>query len=502
MVILEHKNELLQPRLMMSRSINPPFGAGSLASYENFEQVGEGTYGYVYRARNKSTGDTVALKKLIIHKEMSGFPICSIREIKFLKSLQHKNIVKLLDVISSKGCEHLEVDFKSGVHTKHQTDKQPQADDSKATANISNTTTEAKQEQCLAQLKRCGNLYFVFEYIEHDLGGIIDAHYRFSPIAIKCIMRQLFEVLDYLCDRKVLHRDIKSSNILVSNRHHIKLADFGLARSKVNPCDMGDGPPLGGSLTNNVITMWYKPPELLLGATHYSYGIDMWSMGCVIAELELGRPLFPGKTEPEQLDLISRTIGTPTREMWPGLMDLRNAEVMLKAAPKVAGVSLKSTYQGKISDGMIELLERILVADPLQRTTAKLALTSKFFSVPPLAPANPAELEPMNIPWGTSLHEYQTKQQRKAFEEEQRREAAEKTKNNPFLAAGPISASGGDLYPGKPSSNSIQASSSSSSSARPPPPPLPPPPQGLPPPTAMVTCPLRILDITNLTLFP
>jgi serine/threonine protein kinase len=111
-------------------------------------------------------------------------------------------------------------------------------------------------------------------------------------------MRQLFEVLDFLHDKQILHRDIKSSNLLLTNKHQLKLADFGLARSFVNPADnlqvLGRG--IEGApheLTNNVITMWYRPPELLLGARIYGPAVDIWSAGCVMAELELVRPLFP-----------------------------------------------------------------------------------------------------------------------------------------------------------------------------------------------------------------
>lgn len=250
-------------------------GIGSIASFDNLEQVGEGTYGYVYRARDKRNSQIVALKRLIIHKENSGFPLCAVREIKFLKSLNHKNIVRLNDIVTSKGCENLDTVIKPDP------------------AKIAAARGERKEREEIPNrdLQRCGNLYLVFEYMEHDLGGLIDAKYKFNLREIKCIMKQLLEVLEYLIEKKVMHRDIKSSNILISNHHHLKLADFGLARSRTS----SDGREGGvKDMTNNVITMWYKPPELLMGDTRYSYPIDMWSAGCVLAELELGRPLFPG----------------------------------------------------------------------------------------------------------------------------------------------------------------------------------------------------------------
>lgn len=209
-------------------------GIGSLARYTDFEQVGEGTYGYVYRAIDRaatSDGDKlVALKKLIIHKETSGFPMCSVREIKFLKSLSHKNIVTLKDIVTSKGCEHLETSMKTSSLNKAKQgklDEEAQGLENNGPGAQDSHSQSTNQESCQLQLRRCGNLYLVFEYIEHDLGGLVDSKYKFPLVAIKSITKQLFDVLDYLSQKKVLHRDIKSSNILISNYHLVKLADFG-----------------------------------------------------------------------------------------------------------------------------------------------------------------------------------------------------------------------------------------------------------------------------------
>ncbi len=262
------------------------FGIGSLASYESYDQVGEGTYGYVYRAKDKRTGDQVALKRLIFHKESAGFPLCAVREIKFLKSLSHKNIVTLKEIVTSKGCEHLDSNV-SKKSFKHEAAELGAAvaggvgEDNKDKENKKESEATIEPNK-VVQL--CGNMYLVFEYIDHDLGGLVDSKYKFSQRSIKCIAKQLFEALDYLNDKKVIHRDIKTSNILLSNRHQLKLADFGLARSSLS----SDGREGKIDLTNNVVTMWYKAPELLLGATRYTSAIDMWSAGCVLAELELG----------------------------------------------------------------------------------------------------------------------------------------------------------------------------------------------------------------------
>lgn len=226
---------------------------GTLSCYTTEDQVGEGTYGYVYRAHDKRTQRNVALKRLIIHKDYLGFPLCAVRELRFLKSLQHDNIVKLLDVAVSKSVTHLEKAVR--------TDKEvvvlggAGANEVKDLKTLSKTERDRERdlEYSSRVLQRCASLYLVFEYVEHDLGGLIDAKYKFTPREIKCIMKQIFEVLEFLESKKILHRDIKCSNILISNYHQVKLADFGLARSTVPV----NGPKEGDVvLTNNVVTMW------------------------------------------------------------------------------------------------------------------------------------------------------------------------------------------------------------------------------------------------------
>lgn len=339
---------------------------------------------------------------MIFHRESSGFPMNAVREIKFLKYLRHKNIVELKDVITSKGCDDLEIPIKY--------------DPSRPDAKEQLRTIEAENRRKLQQgddgkdiLKLCGNLYFVFEYMDHDLGGLLDAKYQFQQIEIKCIMKQLFEALEYLHEKRIVHRDIKSSNILISNNHHVKLADFGLART-IPQLEHRDSKL---EMTNNVITFWYRPPELLLGSTRYNAAVDVWSAGCVLAELDIGRPIFPGKAEVEQLDLIFRIVGTPADDDWSGISSLPNFEKYCATMPRYAN-ALRNSPHFKISDNTITILERILVCDPIKRSSAKNLLSNSYFFSRPLVPNDPEELEPLRV--SQSYHEYQTRMIRKQKE--------------------------------------------------------------------------------------
>ena len=181
----------------------------TLAHYERIEQIGEGTYGQVYRAKCLDTGRIVALKKIRVHHGgYWGMPPTVIREIKILKKLQHPNLVEMLEVVSSKGVEYLEEDDEAPRQSK----------------NSSNRIVDAREG-----FK--GNIYLVLEYVSHDLTGLMDVAYRFTEQQIKCIFQQLLQALQYMHSQKFIHRDIKSSNILIDSHFCVKLADFGLSRS-------------------------------------------------------------------------------------------------------------------------------------------------------------------------------------------------------------------------------------------------------------------------------
>jgi CTD kinase subunit alpha len=289
------------------------------AVYERIGQVGEGTYGKVYKAKHRATGDIVALKRIRMEQERDGFPITSMREIKLLQRLRHPGVVTLLEMMIEKG-----------------------------------------------------SVYVVFEYMEHDLTGLLaNPQIDFSPANIKDLSQQFFSGLAYLHSQGVLHRDLKASNILLNNAGELKLADFGLARFfHKNPAKAAD-------YTNRVITLWFRPPELLLGATAYGASVDIWSAGCIFVELFTKTAPFPGKDEIHQLELIYQHMGTATRASWPGVEALPWFE-LVKPGQFPEG-KFKERFADQLSPAALHLAESILVLDPAKRPTAQALLEHDYF---------------------------------------------------------------------------------------------------------------------------
>jgi hypothetical protein len=280
--------------------------------------------------------------------EREGFPITACREILLLSRLDHPNVVRLVEVVTS-----------------------PVTD----------------------------SVFMVLEYMDHDLAGLADRPgLRFSAPQVKCIMRQVLHGLAYCHDRGVLHRDLKASNVLVDNTGTVKLADFGLARRTAS---------LAKQLawTARVITLWYRPPELLLGAAHYGPEVDCWSVGCIMAELILGRPLFAGTNETEQIELIYSVCGSPSEDNWPGVSRLPYHSTMQPVAP--IRRRLREAL-GQQPQAAVDLLEGFLTLDPGKRISAERAASHAYFRTQPLPCA------PHQLPQVEPCHELQMKRRRQA----------------------------------------------------------------------------------------
>ncbi|KAL5530123.1 CTK1 [Sanghuangporus sanghuang] len=314
--------------------------------YAIVSQVGEGTFGKVYKARNNVTGVHVALKRIRMEAERDGFPVTAMREIKLLQSLRHINIVQLMEMM---------------VHH--------------------------------------GSVYMVFEYMDHDLTGVLSqTQFTFTDAHLKSLCQQMFQGLSYLHRKGVIHRDIKGSNILINNRGELKLADFGLARfyQKRRRADY----------TNRVITLWYRPPELLLGTTVYGPEVDMWSAGCIMLELFCKKPVFQGNDEIHQLDVIYKILGTPSTEEWPGLRDMPWYE-LVKPRETLRN-RFRELFKRWLSPAALDLAERLLAYDPEQRATADQALGAAYFTHEEPRPTLPAGLASLEGEW----HEFESKRER------------------------------------------------------------------------------------------
>ncbi|KAJ5958173.1 uncharacterized protein N7479_005323 [Penicillium vulpinum] len=314
----------------------------------NESVIGAGTYGKVFKGIHVYTQRKVALKKIRMEGEKDGFPVTAVREIKLLQHLRNHNVVSLLEVMVEKN-------------------------------------------EC----------FMVFEYLSHDLTGLIN-HPTFSLTLShkKDLAKQMFEGLNYLHHRGVLHRDIKAANILISNRGLLKFADFGLARffSKSRQLDY----------TNRVITIWYRPPELLLGETRYGPAVDMWSAACVFMEMFTKKAVFPGEGgELSQMDKIYNALGTPTKTEWPDLVEMPWFHLMRPTERRKR--VFEDVYRDVLTTGAMDLISSIFRYDPSRRPSADDVLKHPYFVSEEPAPHPPIELEHVEGDW----HEFESKALRK-----------------------------------------------------------------------------------------
>lgn len=264
-----------------------------------------------------------------------------------------------------------------------------------------------------------GHIYLVMEYVDHDLAGLIDAKVKLTEARIKCLVKQILDGLNYMHERELVHRDLKCSNILVSNLHDLKLADFGLARSlDFSQHDREEMP----HLTTKVVTLWYRAPELLYGNPNYDTAVDMWSLGCIIVELIQGRPLFPASSEVELLGMIYSLLGTPAPENFAHM----KAPGSTLECPDPKRSQFEARYRS-ILGSAFDLVQRLLVLDPRQRLTARMALNNLYFlsDSESGAVADP-HLLPKLAGDNQSYHEFETKKVKREKKQQLQAEAAAK----------------------------------------------------------------------------
>lgn len=291
-----------------------------MQKYQKLEKIGEGTYGVVYKARNVETSELVALKRIRLESEDEGIPCTAIREIALLKELKHPNIVNLKDV----------------VHT----DKK---------------------------------LTLVFEFLDYDLKKYLDSYKPLPTQTIKLLMYQLLRGTAFCHQHNVLHRDLKPQNLLISvSEPELKLADFGLARAFGIPVR---------KYTHEVVTLWYRPPDVLLGSHRYGTPVDMWSIGCIMAEMLNGRPLFPGRVEAEQMQRIVKGMGMPTPQVQAIFREFPHWNTLLGNLQNVSGPQPLEELVPRLAQDPqgASLFQSFLRWDPNERITAVAALEHPWF---------------------------------------------------------------------------------------------------------------------------
>ncbi|KAI8052996.1 kinase-like domain-containing protein [Syncephalis plumigaleata] len=341
-------------------------GAFSIDDFDFTEsnRVGAGTFGVVLQGRNKKTGEEVALKRIIIDRDNGinrpDLPITAIREIKILKSLKHKNVIELLGMAIVRG-------------------------------------DRMKNEKSI--------YYMAFPYMQSDLAGVLaNENFILMQQDVKILMKQLLEGLAYIHCNNIIHRDIKTANILISNKGVLKIADLGLAR----PVDPDEHQR---RYTMSVVTRWYRAPELFLGDDQYTRAIDIWSVGCVFGEMMIREALMPGITDADQLTKIWNYRGTPDQileQRWQHLNGWKSAKPQTEIQPQMrksiekliiernraAGTGINTAKWRVPQEDAFELLEQLLALDPSKRVTAMDALCLPYF-INERGSLDPSSLQPL-----------------------------------------------------------------------------------------------------------
>ena len=285
-----------------------------LNEFRKVRKIGEGTYGEVYEAIDTTNNRRVAMKKMRIENKDEGIPITALREMCILKHLRHENVVQLYEIIQ-------DVD----------------------------------------------KIVLIFEYADMDLKMYVDKEKGIKDL--KIIQQFTLQILNglYYCNiNRIIHRDLKPQNLLlITSEMKLKLCDFGLSRMFSLPM---------GKMTHEIITLWYRPPEVLLGIENYTTKVDSWSIGCIMAEMITGKPLFPGDSEIGQLFKIFQIMGTPNEENWPGITKLKDYSINF---PQWKPKKLKDLFPNFDKDGL-DLMEKFLQMDPDKRITIKDAINHPF----------------------------------------------------------------------------------------------------------------------------
>lgn len=322
-------------------------GCRSVEEFQCLNRIEEGTYGVVYRAKDKKTDEIVALKRLKMEKEKEGFPITSLREINTILKAQHQNIVTVREIVVGSNMD---------------------------------------------------KIYIVMNYVEHDLKSLMETMKQpFLPGEVKTLMIQLLRGVRHLHDNWILHRDLKTSNLLLSHKGILKIGDFGLAREYGSPLK---------PYTPVVVTLWYRSPELLLGAKEYSTAVDMWSVGCIFGELLTQKPLFPGKSEIDQINKIFKDLGSPSEKIWPGYNELPAVKKM--TFTEYPYNNLRKRFGALLSDQGFDLMNKFLTYCPSKRILSDEGLKHEYFRETPLPidpamfPTWPAKSEQQRVKRGTS----------------------------------------------------------------------------------------------------
>ncbi|CAF0883775.1 unnamed protein product [Didymodactylos carnosus] len=283
--------------------------------FKLLNEIGRGTYATVYKAIDCRHNRHVAIKCMRLDSEYSGLLCVVIREVNVLRELKHPNIVELLEIVRNNE-----------------------------------------------------EIYLVFELMSTDLHRyMINVNQPLSDMQAKLYFYQILKGLEYCHSQKIFHRDLKPQNLLLDPSGNLKIADFGLAR---------DTSIQNRVYSREIITLWYRPPEILLGVEQYTTTVDLWSAGCIFAEMLRNSPLFKGDSEICQLLCIFRILGTPDENIWPGITALPHYKLEF---PQWNETSLKN-YTPSMNDDAIDIMTRCLRYAPDQRLTATEAIKHNYFN--------------------------------------------------------------------------------------------------------------------------